>query len=573
MRAQQPALLLLLLLLLLCARSGAPAGRGFAAETERLTRPVASAASAWPVWAAARPLGRDEDGDHAAGLSGLDRPALRSAGDAAPGLWRQIPRLLSRLRASADAVEVKTSPRPRISPASAAAVESRRLRDVWADAVNADPGPAGTYRVFAGALPRAVTRGLPWDALQPSGLVRASAGTAAPDSAEAAAPPTGRQGALQARIASPGAVTPLHYDSGANVVLQVTGYKTWILLPPSWLPRLQLYPKLHIRHRQSQLPLTDIELATIAEVEEGSAEVCQANASASWRPLRVDMRPGDLLYIPPFWAHEVLAAGEPVEEGDSGRSFSLNLFTAAEGSDEMDEAYGVSLPLKPKKWGPTLTARAAVIYLDEMVRALQQSADGLRGISERLLASRYRPLRTRYAQYGSGSESLLAVPPAAAGPAGGGPGSGSGSAAVAVRDREVAEYLARSTGPAVGGAAAWEYAARVIARHLGAASLLVKGGDGSDGSDGSEGKQRREEEAPEAEDLCGAEQEHAAWEAAVRPELASRGELAAAAFRKGGWPTAAGSIVRLENFVEDILARIVSDEAVEGYLELCVAGI
>ena len=85
--------------------------------------------------------------------------------------------------------------------------------------------------------------------------------------------------------------------------------------------------------------------------------------------------------------------------------------------------YGTCVSLHPsrfaqKKWGPARTARAAVIYLEEIVRVLlsaQQVADSggdekagkadsatflqLEDVVEGILRSRYRPLRARYRQY------------------------------------------------------------------------------------------------------------------------------------------------------------------------------
>jgi hypothetical protein len=316
--------------LLVCASS---VGDSWTAETERLTRP--NDESSWPP-----PYVSVLDARAASGRDAA-HPLVRSAAEVAPKLWSQIPELLGRIRDSTDVIEVKRSARPRVIP-GCCTVESSRLKDTWASASSHDVRLASgdgvatrsDFHVFAGALPRAVTRGLAWQELQADALLSkldSRATTSAVDSSSGSsrgsgggsgdgAPPTGREGALQARIAPLGAVTPLHYDSGANVVLQVVGRKTWWLLPPAWLSALSPYPKLHLRHRQSQLSLHDL-----AELHNGTLpRECAADANglpfsgrlrlnstiaakARAEVYRVDLQPGDLLYIPPFWAHEVTA--------------------------------------------------------------------------------------------------------------------------------------------------------------------------------------------------------------------------------------------------------------------------
>jgi hypothetical protein len=166
-------------------------------------------------------------------------------------------------------------------------------------------------------------------------------------------------------------------------VLQVVGRKTWWLLPPAWLSALSPYPKLHLRHRQSQLSLHDL-----AELHNGTLpQECAADANglpfsgrlrlnstiaakARAEVYRVDLQPGDLLYIPPFWAHEVTATTTTRAEAalasiagvdDAGQaSLSLNLFTEAPGSAAIDDAYAVRLPLQPVRARPHHNLNCAI---------------------------------------------------------------------------------------------------------------------------------------------------------------------------------------------------------------------
>lgn len=343
--------------LLTCAPSRS-AGDSWSSETERLTRADDATKAPWPP--AHLVVTRLEPSQV---MLSTERPALLDAATAAPNLWLQMPGLLHRISHSTEVVEGKRSFRARITP-GCCAIESTTLQELWAKASD-DDTKAADYHVFAGTLPRVVTRDLSWEELRPDALLsnstlrRGSWGVSSNSRYSASEPlPTGREGALQARIAPFGTITPLHYDSGANVVLQVAGNKTWLLFPPAWLTVLSLYPKLHLRHRQSQLRLQD--LANLAAHEEQLLQPeCKVDVSElkdehslglnrTFRDevYRVDMRAGQILYVPPFWSHEVTAASVGADARDVG-SLSLNLFTEAPGSAAIDDAYGVRLPLYP----------------------------------------------------------------------------------------------------------------------------------------------------------------------------------------------------------------------------------
>ena len=112
---------------------------------------------------------------------------------------------------------------------------------------------------------------------------------------------------------------------------QVSGVKHVLLWPPEALPHLHLYPATHVAHRQSQMVLVPTE----AEARDGggisvavgpngdvtaAAGAAGAAAGGGWQPLpplptysgaavaavrRVSLRPGELLYIPPYHPHAV----------------------------------------------------------------------------------------------------------------------------------------------------------------------------------------------------------------------------------------------------------------------------
>ena len=88
-----------------------------------------------------------------------------------------------------------------------------------------------------------------------------------------------------------GVVAAAHYDSSHNYVLQVFGRKTWALWPPDALPALRLHPATHPSRRQTRLQL----------LGRGNA----SDAPPLPPAVRVTVAAGEVLYVPPFWAHAV----------------------------------------------------------------------------------------------------------------------------------------------------------------------------------------------------------------------------------------------------------------------------
>lgn len=95
-----------------------------------------------------------------------------------------------------------------------------------------------------------------------------------------------------------GVVTAAHYDTSHNFVAQLGGTKTFVLTPPASHSELRLHPwdhPLSIFAQQS----SDLASTTVAS-----------------------LGPGDLLYVPPFYFHEVTAG--------PGISLSLNVWSGSE---------------------------------------------------------------------------------------------------------------------------------------------------------------------------------------------------------------------------------------------------
>ncbi len=106
-------------------------------------------------------------------------------------------------------------------------------------------------------------------------------------------------------ITSPGCKTLAHFDPTQNFFQQISGRKRFVVAPPTAFSKKTVHPFLHPSARHSVLE----------------------RASCSLEPVRIprldvwlaDLEPGDLLYLPPFWMHEVSPLGAQI-------SVSANVF-------------------------------------------------------------------------------------------------------------------------------------------------------------------------------------------------------------------------------------------------------
>ncbi|KNC55965.1 uncharacterized protein AMSG_01979 [Thecamonas trahens ATCC 50062] len=123
-----------------------------------------------------------------------------------------------------------------------------------------------------------------------------------------------------------GVVANTHYDTSYNLHIQITGAKQWILHPPSASVDVEPFPWLHVHYRQ--------------------ARDMQANHDDA---LIITVRPGEILYVPPFWWHSVRA----VE-----RSYSVSVLSPAVGERSAAELLAMPPPRPPAQAGRGFKARA-----------------------------------------------------------------------------------------------------------------------------------------------------------------------------------------------------------------------
>lgn len=97
-------------------------------------------------------------------------------------------------------------------------------------------------------------------------------------------------------IGSPGAVTPLHHDAWPGLLFQTHGTKRVAMYAPNDRTHLSFRSPLRGAGRWSDLP-----------GRSGDAALDEFPHLAHARRFAGTLTPGDVLHIPPFWAHEMEA--------------------------------------------------------------------------------------------------------------------------------------------------------------------------------------------------------------------------------------------------------------------------
>jgi len=103
----------------------------------------------------------------------------------------------------------------------------------------------------------------------------------------------------------PGAVTSCHFDEQQNLFAQLSGRKRVRLFSPQEWSKLYPYPVGHPRDRQAQVIIPCDE----ENIETNHSSFPECNDVTEYR---VDMEPGDVLYIPQYWWHQMEALTENV---------------------------------------------------------------------------------------------------------------------------------------------------------------------------------------------------------------------------------------------------------------------
>jgi hypothetical protein len=129
-------------------------------------------------------------------------------------------------------------------------------------------------------------------------------------------------------VGSNNVTAPCHYDGYHNFYVQISGTKRFILASPRARSWLRPFPFLHPSHAQCQKRLGTFTLAD-NDVLSSKDEFYEAV-----------LEPGDILYLPPLWFHEVTSLS---------RSISVNAWTPPRREIEVVEAlFALPVPWEEK---------------------------------------------------------------------------------------------------------------------------------------------------------------------------------------------------------------------------------
>ena len=116
-----------------------------------------------------------------------------------------------------------------------------------------------------------------------------------------------------------GARTRLHYDMVDNVYLQVAGKKTFRLFEPSQGGDLYPYPWHHPMDRSARVDLN----------AERSAQLKRFPRFGEARGVDVTLHPGDMLFLPAYWWHEVVTDAPAASHAPDPLVVSVNWWFSA----------------------------------------------------------------------------------------------------------------------------------------------------------------------------------------------------------------------------------------------------
>jgi hypothetical protein len=175
-------------------------------------------------------------------------------------------------------------------------------------------------------------------------------------------------------LGSKGVITPLHFDEMHNVFLQVEGVKRFTLFPPNAWRQLYLYPKFHVRHRNAMFEYPPNDETVEKEFP--------AYSLFPIEPFEAELNPGDVLYIPPLWFHQVEAISN---------SISFNVWSPVRDIEFMMMAWQQELPLKFEKYSAEKAVRVTSYFIQKFIEAaLNLDAGAAEDFVIQNVESRYR---------------------------------------------------------------------------------------------------------------------------------------------------------------------------------------
>lgn len=197
-------------------------------------------------------------------------------------------------------------------------------------------------------------------------------------------------------MGSKGSTAALHHDPFDNFFVQIYGSKRFTLFPPDAHSALHVYPKTHPASRQSQVNinrLTGADGKSNSEIPDSELEKWPLLNEPIMKNsgLEFIVHPGDVIYLPPFWFHQV----ESLEN-----AISVNTWFKSPDVERMDLAWTEPLPFLPD-WSDEGFLLGAKEYISTMIYKVLGSKQDSSQETKRVLVkefvtalidSRFKPL-------------------------------------------------------------------------------------------------------------------------------------------------------------------------------------
>lgn len=180
-------------------------------------------------------------------------------------------------------------------------------------------------------------------------------------------------------IGSKGSTASLHHDPFDNLFVQIHGTKRFTLFSPDHHHALYVYPKTNPSNRQAQVNIDAPNVDQFPRLSE-----------AAHSGIEVVVHPGDVLYLPPFWFHQVTSLETAI---------SVNTWFVSPEIEAMDAAWAETLPFNDQ-WSDEAFAVGVRVFIRELINKVvgnpadklaKKEATATRFIKE-LVDSRFVPL-------------------------------------------------------------------------------------------------------------------------------------------------------------------------------------
>jgi len=144
-------------------------------------------------------------------------------------------------------------------------------------------------------------------------------------------------------ISSPNGISSTHYDRSMNLVVGIYGTKSWSLWDPRYVERMGIAPWLSLRYQQIQHRKNNFE-----------------------NSIDLKLSRGEVLYVPPFWAHRVRSSPTDVV-------VALSVLFPSHVEERLSKAY-FKIQIFLERWNRNEKLAAVYLFLNILIKTLKISS-------------------------------------------------------------------------------------------------------------------------------------------------------------------------------------------------------